>query len=101
LEPSDSISFSTTSDTFNIDSANASLRSQQEPADSIRDSNLSRYFGGLSANLTSVTAAAVPFDIPGGATIPALSSLLALGGMRKARKKVSNNISNSVTEKII
>ena len=34
--------------------------------------------------------ATVPFDIPGGATIPTLGSVLALGVMRKARKFTVN-----------
>jgi len=33
----------------------------------------------------------VPFNIPGGATIPAFGSVLALGVMRKVRKLISNN----------
>jgi hypothetical protein len=36
------------------------------------------------------TAAAVPFDIPGGATIPSVGALLALGAMRKARKSIAS-----------
>jgi hypothetical protein len=39
--------------------------------------------------------AAVPFDIPCGATIPALGSVLALGVMRKTRKATSNNLSTT------
>ncbi|MEH2382764.1 MAG: hypothetical protein V7K27_28415 [Nostoc sp.] len=39
----------------------------------------------------SFTSAAVPFDIPGGATIPAVGGLLALGLMRKARKSLASN----------
>jgi hypothetical protein len=34
--------------------------------------------------------AAVPFDIPGGATIPSVGALLALGAMRKARKSIAS-----------
>jgi hypothetical protein len=40
----------------------------------------------VSGNFTTV-----PFDIPGGATIPAVGSLLALGAMRKARKTLAAN----------
>jgi len=47
-----------------------------------------------------ITSQAVPFDIPYGATIPALGSVLALGVMRKVRKFTSNNISNTTTEKV-
>jgi len=36
----------------------------------------------------SYYAAAVPFNIPGGATIPAVGSLIALGAIRKARKTI-------------
>ncbi|MBD2500404.1 hypothetical protein [Anabaena azotica] len=45
---------------------------------------------------------AVPFDIPGGATIPALGGLLALGAMRKAKKNLAAKtaIANSVTATI-
>jgi hypothetical protein len=50
--------------------------------------------------LTPVVTSAVPFDIPGGATIPALGSVLALGVMRKGRKFTSNNLSNTATEKV-
>lgn len=32
----------------------------------------------------------VPFDIPGGATIPALGGLLALGAMRKVRHRIAS-----------
>ncbi len=53
-----------------------------------------------SESLTPVVTSAVPFDIPGGATIPALGSVLALGVMRKGRKFTSNNLSNTATEKV-
>jgi len=45
-------------------------------------------------------SSAVPFDIPGGTTIPALGSVLALAVMRKIRKSTSNNFSNTTTEKV-
>jgi hypothetical protein len=46
----------------------------------------------------SVTTNAVPFDIPGGATIPSVGALLALGAMRKARKSIASKtrLANSV-----
>ncbi len=51
--------------------------------------------GGGAASTTfssfSAPSAAVPFDIPGGATIPAVGGLLALGLMRKARKSLASN----------
>ena len=43
----------------------------------------------FSINPTEATP--VPFDIPGGATIPAVGGLLALGLMRKARKSLASN----------
>jgi hypothetical protein len=36
------------------------------------------------------SSASVPFDIPGGATIPSVGALLALGAMRKARKSIAS-----------
>ena len=47
-----------------------------------------------------VDAATVPFNIPGGATIPAVGGLLALGLMRKARKSLALNtrISKPISE---
>jgi len=56
--------------------------------------------GNLVASYSSASSAAVPFDIPGGATIPALGSVLALGVMRKARKSTSNTFSITTTEKV-
>jgi hypothetical protein len=41
--------------------------------------------GSTESNI-NFSATVVPFDIPGGATIPALGSVLALSVMRKARK---------------
>ncbi len=41
-------------------------------------------FGGAT-----YTSAAVPFDIPGGATIPTVGSLFALGLMRKAKQRMA------------
>ncbi|WP_373528405.1 DVUA0089 family protein [Nostoc sp.] len=43
------------------------------------------------SSYTVINSAAVPFDIPGGATIPAVGGLLALGLMRKARKSLASN----------
>ncbi|WGV28987.1 hypothetical protein [Halotia branconii] len=45
---------------------------------------------------------AVPFDIPGGATIPAVGGLLALGLMRKARKSIasSTRVSHPISEMV-
>jgi len=48
----------------------------------------------------STTSSAVPFEIPFGATIPAIGSVLALGVMRKARKSTSNTFSITTTEKV-
>ncbi|MEH2364418.1 hypothetical protein [Nostoc sp.] len=44
----------------------------------------------------------VPFDIPGGGTIPAVGGLLALGLMRKARKSLASNtrISEPISEMV-
>jgi hypothetical protein len=38
---------------------------------------------------TAAGTTAVPFDIPGGATIPSVGTLLALGAMRKAKKNLA------------
>ncbi|MBD2694025.1 hypothetical protein [Anabaena catenula] len=38
----------------------------------------------------SVNSTAVPFDIPGGATIPTVGSLFALALMRKAKKSIAS-----------
>lgn len=43
-------------------------------------------FGAFTTNAPS----SVPFNIPGGATIPTVGSLLALGAMRKARKSIAS-----------
>jgi hypothetical protein len=45
---------------------------------------------------------AVPFDIPGGATIPTMGGLFALGLMRQAKKKIAlkNSLSKSVTHTV-
>jgi hypothetical protein len=58
-------------------------------------------FGTIGAVVPSVVAA-VPFDIPGGATIPTLGSLLALGPMRKVRKNIAlkTRLANPATETI-
>lgn len=39
-----------------------------------------------TATYAIITPTTVPFNIPGGANIPVLGSLIALGVMRKARK---------------
>jgi hypothetical protein len=51
----------------------------------------------------NATAVPVPFDIPGGATIPAVGSLLALGAMRKAKKSIASKtrIANPVINPVI
>ncbi|WP_143046363.1 hypothetical protein [Trichormus sp. NMC-1] len=53
--------------------------------------------GSFSAVATEVVP--VPFDIPGGATIPVAGSLLALGAMRKVKKSIAlkTRIANPVT----
>jgi hypothetical protein len=47
-------------------------------------------YNGFSGAIYSPAAATVPFDIPGGATIPSVGALLALGAMRKARKSIAS-----------
>jgi hypothetical protein len=47
-------------------------------------------FSQMVAGTASSSSAAVPFDIPGGATIPSVGALLALGAMRKARKNIAS-----------
>lgn len=49
---------------------------------------------------SQVSISTVPFNIPGGATIPAVGGLLALGLMRKARKSLASNtrISRPISE---
>ncbi|MBD2627655.1 hypothetical protein [Trichormus variabilis] len=42
-----------------------------------------------TTNVFATPSAAVPFDIPGGATIPVAGSLLALGAMRKVKKTIA------------
>lgn len=44
---------------------------------------------GVGTFSGTVPSAAVPFDIPGGATIPTVGSLFALGLMRKAKKRLA------------
>jgi hypothetical protein len=48
-------------------------------------------FSSISLDNVSLTDAAtpVPFDIPGGATIPTVGSLFALGLMRQAKKRLA------------
>ncbi|WP_143046354.1 PEP-CTERM sorting domain-containing protein [Trichormus sp. NMC-1] len=47
-----------------------------------RDSN-------ISVTFTASASTPVPFDIPGGATIPTVGSLFALGLMRQAKKRLA------------
>jgi hypothetical protein len=54
----------------------------------------------LSTTLTPAASSAVPFDIPGGSTIPVAGSLLGLAVLRKARKSTSNIFSITTTEKV-
>ncbi|MFM2063329.1 MAG: hypothetical protein RLZZ507_2999 [Cyanobacteriota bacterium] len=42
-----------------------------------------------NVSLTGAAAAPVPFDVPGGATIPTVGSLFALGLMRQAKKRLA------------
>jgi hypothetical protein len=51
---------------------------------------------------TEATPTPIPFDIPGGATIPTVGSLFALALMRQARKSIAskNRIANTVTTKV-
>jgi hypothetical protein len=45
--------------------------------------------GPKNVTFTASASAAVPFDIPGGATIPTVGSLFALGLMRQAKKRLA------------
>jgi len=62
------------------------------------NSNFRALAASSSGNISTPTP--VPFDIPGGATIPAVGGLLALGLMRKARKSLASNtrISKPISE---
>ncbi len=51
----------------------------------------SAIYTGNTAVSGNVSSVGVPFEIPGGATIPALGSILALGAMRKIRKSTATN----------
>ncbi|MBD2295105.1 hypothetical protein H6G06_16860 [Anabaena sphaerica FACHB-251] len=55
----------------------------------------STYNNGGFAGAT-YTSAAVPFDIPGGATIPTVGSLFALGLMRKVKKRMALKSTSTV-----
>jgi len=88
-----------TSNDLNIYSTSASTTTFDPINTVIYSTNFSKY-SLTSANLTPVSSSAVPFEVPSGATIPALGSLLTLGVMRKARKFTSNNFSITVTEKV-
>lgn len=63
----------------------------------VGSSNLDGYI--QSVTVVATPAAPVPFDIPGGATIPTVGSLLALGAMRKIKKSIAlkTRIANPVT----
>jgi hypothetical protein len=50
--------------------------------------------GGFAG--TTYTSAAVPFDIPGGATIPTVGSLFALGLMRKVKQRMALKATSTV-----
>ncbi|RUS98283.1 hypothetical protein DSM107003_13710 [Trichormus variabilis SAG 1403-4b] len=58
--------------------------------------NNSGFAGTTYSQISAPTA--VPFDIPGGATIPTVGSLFALALMRKAKKSIAskNRIANPV-----
>jgi hypothetical protein len=45
--------------------------------------------GAATVNFTASPSTPVPFDIPGGATIPTVGSLFALALMRKAKKRLA------------
>lgn len=49
--------------------------------------------GTGNSGTISAAPASVPFDIPGGATIPTVGSLLALGAMRKVKKSIASKTS--------
>jgi hypothetical protein len=60
------------------------------PSTSVLSCCTSTFTGTFTGTFTA-TAVAVPFDnIPGGATIPAVGSLLALGAMRKVKKSIAS-----------
>ncbi|WGV28988.1 hypothetical protein [Halotia branconii] len=52
--------------------------------------NPSSSVSSLGSGTMSYSTAAVPFDMPGGSTIPVLGGLLALGLMRKVRKSIAS-----------
>lgn len=56
----------------------------------------------LAGSNTFATATPVPFEIPGGATIPSIGALLALGAIRGVRKSIASNtrIANPVCETV-
>ncbi|MEH2162197.1 MAG: hypothetical protein V7K38_14425 [Nostoc sp.] len=56
-----------------------------------------RRFDLVTANGDAI---AVPFDTPGGATIPTVGSLVALGAMIKVRKTIASKIANPVTSAV-
>jgi hypothetical protein len=51
---------------------------------------------------TIFATASVPFEIPGGATVPAIGALLVLGAIRRVRKSIASNtdIANPVCETV-
>jgi len=56
--------------------------------------------GNFNGFLATQDTPAVPFDVPGGATIPTLGTVLAIGVMRKIRKSISNNLSKPKIKKV-
>ncbi len=59
-------------------------------SDNFFQNNNAPTFGPSGFSGATYSSADVPFDIPGGATIPAVGGLLALGLMRKARKRIAS-----------
>ncbi|WP_200862362.1 hypothetical protein ACF3DV_01905 [Chlorogloeopsis fritschii PCC 9212] len=56
--------------------------------------------GSTAITAVNFSATPIPFNIPGGATIPSVGGLFALGLMRKMKKKIASNtcIANPVTK---
>jgi hypothetical protein len=79
---SNGVSFSTASINYNLYFTNSTY--ELDGTDSL--GSVTSYYGAFTTNAPS----SVPFNIPGGATIPTVGSLLALGAMRKARKSIAS-----------
>jgi hypothetical protein len=75
------VSFSTGSIDYNLFAQNVNTYE-------LDGSDSSTFTGGFTT--TAPSSSSVPFNIPGGATIPTVGSLLALGAMRKARKSIAS-----------